>query len=63
MENMKKLMSRKFIVAVGTLVFIVLTDVLGVNIDESTFNSLVMIVATYILGQGAVDTAIAIKNK
>ena len=60
---MNKLKSRKFILAVASLLFVVLTDLLGVKVDEQTFNTIVMLVASYIVGQGAVDVAGVIKNK
>lgn len=52
--------SRKLWVAVGTVGFVVLTDVLGVNIDSDTYWSVVTLAATYIVGQSAVDVQ---KNK
>ncbi|AGE61024.1 holin [Bacillus phage Riggi] len=47
--------SKKLGAALGALVFVILTDVLSVPIDEQTFWALVTVLSSYILGQGAVD--------
>lgn len=49
--------SKKLGTALGALVFVILTDVLAVPIDEQTFWALVAVLSSYILGQGAVDVA------
>lgn len=51
--------SRKFLVAVFTLLFIVLSDVLDLNVDAEVYWTLVGIASTYILGESIVDA----KNK
>ncbi|AGY46834.1 hypothetical protein Blastoid_35 [Bacillus phage Blastoid] len=47
--------SKKLGTALGALVFVILTDVLAIPIDEQTFWALVTVLSSYILGQGAVD--------
>ncbi|QKN88224.1 holin [Bacillus phage Novomoskovsk] len=47
--------SKKLGTAFGALVFVILTDVLAIPIDEQTFWALVTVLSSYILGQGAVD--------
>ena len=54
---MSKLKSRKFILAVVTAILIVLNDGLGLGIDSETVLAFAGIVATYILGESAVDVA------
>src|SRR5690606_32925257 len=56
-QKMSKLKSRKFILAVVTAILIVLNDGLGLGIDSGTVLAFAGIVATYILGESAVDVA------
>lgn len=52
-----KLLSRKFILAVVTAVLIVLNDGLDLGIDSQTVLAFAGIIATYIVGESAVDVA------
>lgn len=59
-KTMKKFMaskwaSRKLWTLIGTALFVILTDVLDVPINEETYWSIVGIASSYILGQGFVD--------
>jgi uncharacterized membrane protein YuzA (DUF378 family) len=47
--------SKKLWTLVGTLGFVILTDTLGVPIDEETYWAVVGIASSYILGQAHVD--------
>ena len=59
---MDKLKSRKLLMAVGAVLIILVTDVFGLNIDEATLRQVVTVIVGYIVGQGAVDVAKAIKG-
>lgn len=50
-----RLRSRKFWVAVGTAIGLVLVDGLGFELDKETIIAVVTIVAGYLLGQSFVD--------
>lgn len=52
-----KLTSRKFWVAVGSILAILICDIVGVELDKETVIAVVISVASYILGEGMVDTA------
>jgi hypothetical protein len=53
---MKKfLMSRKFMTAMATILFVVLTQLLGVQIDETAYWSVVGSAIAYILGESYID--------
>lgn len=54
---MKKFTSRKFILAVVSAVLIILNDGLDLGIDAQTVLAFAGIVATYIVGEAAVDVA------
>jgi hypothetical protein len=49
------LTSRKFWVAVGTILAIILSDILGVDLEPETVVTVVVAVAAYILGESWVD--------
>ncbi len=49
--------------AVGAVLIILVNDVFGLNIDEATLRQVVTVIVGYIVGQGAVDVAKAIKGK
>ena len=53
----QKLSSRKFWVAVASAVFIVLSEGLGLNIDQELYWKLVALALGYIFGEAAVDIA------
>lgn len=55
--NHSRWSSRKFLLALFTLVFIVLTEVLGYDVDGETYWQLIGIVSAYILGESIVDTS------
>lgn len=52
-----KLLSRKFILAVVSAALVILNDGLDLGIDKDTVIAFAGIVATYILGESAVDVA------
>ena len=60
---LEKLKSRKLLMAVGAVLIILVNDVLGLNINEATLQQVVVIVVGFIVGQGAVDVAAALKAK
>lgn len=52
---MKKLLSRKFLTGVFTILFIILTQLLEIPVDETAYNTLVGVAIAYILGESYVD--------
>lgn len=48
-------LSKKLTLAVSALVFIVMTDVLGLDVSQETVMSVTGIAVTYLLGQSAID--------
>ena len=58
-----KLASRKFLLAVTSILYIVLTQILEIEIDAETFDSLVQIVLAFIIGEGLVDVARILKTR
>lgn len=56
MITMKKFVtSRKFLTAMATILFVVLTQLMGVQIDETAYWSIVGSAIAYILGESFVD--------
>lgn len=53
--RMKKLLSRKFILAVAGAVLIILNDGLNLGIDSNTVLAFAGLIATWIVGESAVD--------
>ena len=53
----QKLTSRKFWVAVASAVFIILSEGLGFNVDDTLYWKIVTLVLGYIFGEAAVDIA------
>jgi len=53
---MDKIKSRKLWVAIASLLFIIITDVAGVDIDPETYWAIVGVASIYITGQSIVDT-------
>jgi hypothetical protein len=47
--------SRKLWTLLGSALFVVLTDILNIKIDEETYWAIVTLAVSYILGQGYVD--------
>lgn len=47
--------SKKLWTTLGTLGFVILTDTLGVPIDQETYWAIVGIASSYVLSQGFVD--------
>lgn len=58
----QKLTSRKFWVAVASAAFIVLSEGLGLNVDQELYWKLVALALGYIFGEAAVDIARARAN-
>ena len=52
---MERFKSRKFLMAIGAVVLVTLTDALGVKIDTQTYWSIVGLVVTYIVSEAAID--------
>ena len=52
-----KLLSRKFILAVVSALLVILNDGLDLGIDKDTVIAFAGIVATYIIGESAVDVS------
>ena len=58
MSNWKsKLTSRKFWVAVASAAFIILSEGLGLNVDQELYWKLIALALGYIFGEAAVDVA------
>lgn len=57
---MKKFLSRKFLLALAGILFIIVTQMLGVQIDEESYYTVVGAVIAYIIGETVVD---ATRNK
>ena len=53
---MKRLLSRKFLLAVVTALIIVFNDGLGFKLPAKEIMAIVGVVSTYILGESLVDT-------
>ena len=53
----QKLISRKFWVAVASATFIILSEGLGLNVDQELYWKLVALALGYIFGEAAVDIA------
>ena len=53
----QKLSSRKFWVAVASAAFIILSEGLGLNVDQELYWKLVALALGYIFGEAAVDIA------
>ena len=53
----RKLTSRKFWVAVASAVFIILSEGLGLNVDQELYWKLIALTLGYIFGEAAVDVA------
>lgn len=53
----QKLTSRKFWVAVASAVFIILSEGLGFNVDDTLYWKIVTLALGYIFGETAVDIA------
>lgn len=49
--------SKKLVTTALTLLFVILTDTLGIPVDTETYWAVVGIVSSYILGQSAVDAS------
>jgi uncharacterized membrane protein len=58
----QKLTSRKFWVAVVSAVLIVLNEGMGLDIPADTVKAFMEIVIAYLIAEGAVDTARALKG-
>lgn len=53
--NKEWMKSKKLWTAVGSLGFVILTDVFGIPIDTETYWAVIGIASSYILGQSHVD--------
>lgn len=54
--------SRKLWALIGSALFVILTDIYDIPIDEETYWAVVTLVVSYILGQGYVDAKQAEKK-
>ena len=52
---MNKLKSRKFWIAVASALFILLTEGLGIDIDQQVYWAVAAIVLSYIFGEAYID--------
>ena len=59
---LEKFKSRKFLLALGSALLVLLNEGLGFGIPEEAFNRLVALVVAYLLAEGAVDVAKAFKR-
>lgn len=57
---MKKFTSRKFLMALAGILFIVATQILGIQVDEESYYTVVGAVIAYVIGETVVD---ATRNK
>ena len=55
---MQKFKSRKFWLAVGTVFSIAIAAATGVTIDPAAIAGIVVVISTYIVGQGIVDKSV-----
>lgn len=55
---MQKFKSRKFWLAVGTVFSIAIAAATGVTIDPAAIAGIVVVISTYIVGQGLVDKSV-----
>ncbi len=55
MEKKHPFLSRKFLVAVGVILSIILKEYIGIDLDPKEIAWLVAIAAAYIFGEAAVD--------
>ena len=53
---MSKLKSRKFWVAIGTALFVGLTEIAGLDIEPETYWAIFGLAATYIAGESWIDS-------
>ena len=60
---MEKLKSRKLWMAVIGAFIVIANDGLGLGLDAETIKQFAQLVIGYIIGQGGVDVAIALKKK
>ena len=52
---MSKWRSRKLFASLATVVFVILTDVLGFNLNSETYSTIIATVVTYLVGQSWID--------
>ena len=52
----RKLLSRKFLIAVVAAVVLVLTEGMGIELDKETIMAFAAIVITWILGESYIDS-------
>lgn len=57
-----KFKSRKFLMALASLLFVVLTDVMGLQVPEDVYYSVVALAVSYIAGEAYVDAKRAATN-
>ena len=55
---MQKFKSRKFWLAVGTVFSIAIAAATGITIDPAAIAGIVVVISTYIVGQGLVDKSV-----
>ncbi len=55
---MKKLNSRKFWVAIGTILSVLIAEFAGIDISPEALGAIVLGSATYVIGQGIVDKSV-----
>lgn len=55
--------SRKFVLTFMTMITVLLNDCLGLNLDPETITNMLIGNGIYVAGQGAVDTALAVKGQ
>lgn len=51
----KLLSSRKFVVSLSGILFVMANDVLGIGVSEDVVLGVVGLLAAYVIGQGAAD--------
>lgn len=55
---MNKFKSRKFWLAVGTVFSIAIAELTGYDLDPATIAGIIVVISTYIVGQGIVDKSV-----
>ena len=63
MNKLKTFLSRKLLVAVFTAVLLAINSQLANPLDADSVRNIVTAIVSYLLGQAAVDTITAIRNK
>lgn len=62
MEKLTTFISKKLFVTIGTVLLVMVNKKLGSPFDEVTIKDIILVVATYLFGQSAIDIATVVKK-